>query len=309
MAARGKARIGPYRDEVHAETPEGLQVGEYGYKYRLVDGLVMPPYITPKRYRLSRTIQTRPGDICYTSYPKSGSTWLAYILVLLVNDGEAPQGRTLRDCLHWVESSYTYPREEDELRALPSPRIFKSHMPYQMAFGGDPATCPCRYVYIARNPKDVAVSYYFFEYGKSWSGGYSGPWEQWLELFMTGRVQRGDWFDHVLGWWERRNFENILFLRYEDLCRDFAGEVERLGRFLDHPLSPALLDKIARKTGFDEMVGTEFSNMHEIEEFGEFFRKGSVGSWKEQFTPSQSDAFDELYRRRMAGSGLDFDFD
>ena len=27
----------------------------------------------------------------------------------------------------------------------------------------------------------------------------------------------GSWFDHVLGYWEHRNDDNVLFLKYEDL--------------------------------------------------------------------------------------------
>jgi len=308
MAPPQDFQIGEYRDEIHAEDLDGLKRGEYGYKYRILDGVVMPPYITPRRYQASRTIETRPGDICYTSYPKSGSTWLAYILVLIINKGELPKGTTLRNCLHWVASSWTYPRSPEELEALPSPRVFKSHMPYQMALGGDPASNPCKYVYIARNPKDVAVSYYYFERGKSWSGNYSGPWEHWLDLFRTGRVQRGDWFDHVLGWWRANKAPNILFLKYEDLCHDFINQVDRLARFLDHPLPPNVLGTIREKTSFREMQTTEFSNMHEIREFNGFFRRGQIGSWREQFTPAQSAAFDELYAERMAGTGLDFEF-
>ena len=191
--------IGQYRDETHLEDPDGLMVSEHGYKYRLLEGVVMPPYVTPERFRRSRTIATRAGDICYSSYPKSGSTWLAYLLVLISNQGRLPEDKgTLRDCLHWVESSWTYPRSAEELEALPSPRIFKSHMPYHMALGGDPTSNLCKYVYIARNPKDVAVSYYYFESQKSWSGHYDGSWEHWLGIFEKGQVQRGSWFDHVL---------------------------------------------------------------------------------------------------------------
>jgi hypothetical protein len=56
--------VGEYRDDIHAEEFEGLTVGEQGYKFRLVEGVVMPPYVTPARYKLSRTLSTRPGDIC-----------------------------------------------------------------------------------------------------------------------------------------------------------------------------------------------------------------------------------------------------
>jgi len=302
--------IGEYNDAIHAEVLDDLQVGEHGYKYRILDGLVVPPYVTPSRYRLSRSIETRPGDLCYVSYPKSGSTWLSYVVVLMVHGGEQPEARTLRSCLHWVESSWTYPRSKSDLDALPSPRIFKSHMPYRMALGGDPAKTPCRYIYIARNPKDVAVSYYFFERDKSWSGHYSGSWEHWLQIFLDGKVQRGDWFEHVLSWWRNSSAKNILFLKYEDLVRDSSTSVlARIAKHLGFDLSEAVLESIKQKVAFDEMRQNEFSNMHEIVEFDGFFRKGKIGSWKDQFTPAQSDMFDRVYAERMKGSGLEFDFE
>ncbi len=301
-------KIGSYCDEIHAEVVEDLHIGEYGYKYRMVEGRVMPPYITPGRYTLSRHIATRRGDICYTSFPKSGSTWLANVIYLITHRGETPADRTLRSCLNWVESSWTYPRSVQELDAQPSPRIFKSHMPWDMALGGNPAGNPCKYLYIARNPKDVAVSYFHFESDKQWSGNYNGPWEHWLRMFMEGRVQRGDWFDHVLSWWAFRDAENMLFLHYEDLNRDFRGELNRIAQFLGYSLTQKEHALITHKASFDYMREDRFTNHQEITDLETFFRKGKIGSWRELFTPDQSEAFDRLCAERIAGSGLEFDF-
>ena len=301
--------VGEYQDELHAEVLEDIEIGEYDYKYRMLEGLVMPPYITPERYELSRTIELRPGDVCFTSYPKSGSTWLSQVIYLVINNGETPQDKTLRDCMHWVASSWPYPRSRSELDALPSPRIFKSHMPYHMAVGGNPLESPCKYIYIARNPKDVAVSYYHFESGKKWSGNYSGPWEHWLQLLLDGRVQRGDWFDHVLSWWQHRDADNMLFLKYESMKQDFDAVLDELTQFLGYSLSDDVRDKIKQQTSFDHMKNDDFSNLHEIPELGSFFRKGQVGSWKDRFTVAQSEQFDRVFAERMQGSGLDFDFE
>jgi hypothetical protein len=300
--------VGEYSDEVHAEAPEDLRIGEHGYKYRLVDGRVMPPYITPARYALSRSVRTRPSDICFVSYPKSGSTWLSYIIVLLTGGGD-PSGSTLRGSLHWVESSWTYPRSAEDLERAAAPRIFKSHMPYPMALGGEPAKNPCRYIYIARNPKDVCASYYYFESGKSWSGYYNGGWDHWLDMFVGGRVQRGDWFDHTLSWWEHRHADNILFLKFEDLKLDTRGQLEKIAKFLGVCVSDDQLREVERKIGFTAMQQTEFSGLKDVKEFSKFFRKGEIGSWKEYFTVEQSEAFDRLYKERIGDSGLEFRFE
>lgn len=308
-ASGGVARIGEYRDELHAENLDDIQVDEYGYKYRTIEGVMLPPYVTPDRYAVSRSIETRPNDVCYCSFPKSGSTWLSNVLYLILHNGEVPEGKTLRGCLHWMESSWPYPRSREEVDALPSPRIFKSHMPYHMALAGGPEQSPCKYIYIARNPKDVCVSYFHFESGKAWSGGYSGPWEHWLKLFMEGRVQRGDWFEHVLSWWKRKDADNLLFLKYEDMKRDFDGQLRRIASYLGYQLSEEVIDRIKTATSFSRMKTEQFSNHREIPQLEGFFRKGEIGSWKDQFTVAQSEAFDRLYRERMNGAGLDFEFE
>ena len=42
---------------------------------------------------------------------------------------------------------------------------------------------------------------------------------------------------------------------------------------------------------------------------GSFIRKGQVGDWKNYFTEEQNKRFDSLYAEKMAGSGLEFEFD
>ncbi|WIA42286.1 hypothetical protein OEZ86_008300 [Tetradesmus obliquus] len=302
---------GEYRDEVHAEGDlAGIHTGEYGYKYRTIDSLVLPPYVTPKRLAAAQSVITRADDICYCSFPKSGSTWLANVLHLMLHDGvESDSDMPLRSNLHWMESSWTFPRTQAEVDAMPSPRIFKSHMPHGYALGGGPSKAPCRYIYIARNPKDVAVSYWHFESNQSWSGGYNGPWEHWLQLFLDGKVQRGSWFDHVLSWWHVKDAENMLFVKYEDLKRDFPSQLQRITNFTGHKLSGEAFEHVVNASSFKHMKQSRFANHQTMRGFENFFRKGETGSWKEQFTVAQSEAFDKLYKQRMAGSGLDFDFE
>jgi len=303
-----KSRIAAYDDDYHGEDLTGVSTGDWGYKFRELEGLIVPPYVTPERYQLAREIKLQADDICYGSYPKSGSTWLAHIILLLTNNGNPPADGTLRSHLHWLESSWTYPRSKQRIEALPSPRIFKSHMPYSMALGGEPAKSRGKYIYIARNPKDVAVSYYYFERHKAWSGQYDGSWEHWLEMLLAGKAQRGDWFDHVLSWWEQRVLDNVLFLKYEDLLNNFSTELERMVHFLGFRLDAAALENIQRITAFDVMKKDKFSNMHEIEDFEGFFRRGKIGSWREQFTAGQDQAFSEVIATRLSGTGLEFDY-
>ncbi len=289
------SKIDFYQDELHAENKEDIRIGDFGYKYRILNGLMMPPYVTPERYQVARTMTLRENDVSYCAYPKSGSTWLSNIIYLILHNGEIPEGDTLRNCLHWMESSWPYPRSKTEVERLPSPRIFKSHMPYDMALAGGPSSNQAKYIYIARNPKDVCVSYFHFESDKAWSGHYNGSWEHWFNAFMEGHVQRGSWFDHVLSWWQMRNTENLLFLKYEDLKRDFENQLIKIATFLGYSISPGVVDSIIEKTGFEQMKSIKFSSHQEISDFEGFFRKGEIGSWKAQ--------------SRIKNTGLEFDFE
>ena len=67
--------------------------------------------------------------------------------------------------------------------------------------------------------------------------------------------------------------------------------------------------KIRERTSFDNMKNDSFANMHEINEFKGFFRKGQIGSWKDQFTVAQSEQFDRVCAERLQGTGLEFEFD
>lgn len=42
---------------------------------------------------------------------------------------------------------------------------------------------------------------------------------------------------------------------------------------------------------------------------GKFMRKGIVGDWRNYFTLSQNQLFDETYKKKMADTGLSFEFE
>ncbi len=66
-----------------------------------------------------------------------------------------------------------------------------------------------------------------------------------------------------------------------------------------------ILDKCVQKSALMTM-----RNDKRITSIGgvDHIRKGGTGGWREYFTVQQSEAFDLLYRNKMEGSGLTFDF-
>ena len=160
----------------------------------------------------------------------------------------------------------------------------------------DPVT-PCKYIYVARNPKDCAVS--LFHHMRGFKGfEYSLEWDQHIENFMKvcesvmmflmssptqGIVESSSWFDHVRPWWEHRNDENILFITYESMKADLAGAVRRIAGFIGvTDLTAEEVEKIAHLSTFESMKSDSKTNMmwnaskrKEAEQ--PFMRKGIVG--------------------------------
>ena len=299
-------KISAYDDSFNQSQSEGILETSLGYRYRLIDGVMMPPYVTPECYAQSRSIEIRPGDVCFCSFPKSGSTWLSQIVLLLLHGGTNPDEGTLRQHMIWAATTWPFPKPIEEVNAMPSPRVFKSHMPYSMAVGGEPHRLPSKNIYIARNPKDVCVSYFHFETGKAWAGSLDCGWDEWFELFMAGEIQRGNWFDHVLGWWEYRDADNMLFLKYEDMLFQNEQQIRLVADFLEIDLPTDMLEMVMKHSAFDHMKNNEFANMHEVEQLDTFYRRGKVGTWKEHFSEGQNQRFESLIESRLGGSGLDF---
>ena len=229
--------------------------------------------------------------------------------------GGRDDGKILTESVVWLEEmnpsdpNHYY---QIDLDNMVPPRVFKSHTPYNMLPGGAPHTTPARYVYVARNPKDVLVSYYY--HCLTWkSMQFTGTWDQFYAMYMNSKIPFGSWFDHVLEWWEHKDAENILFLKYEDMKKDLRGTVEAIAKFIGYDLSQDVISSIVTDSTFDNMQKNPTANYswwddRRTPEFVPFLRKGMVGDWRNHFTPQQSEEFDALYSKRMKGSGLDFDF-
>ena len=170
--------------------------------------------------------------------------------------------------------------------------------------GGPPNTTQAKYIYCARNPKDVAVSYYNHALKrKSINVDFDLSWEEYFEYFLRGEVTFGSWWDHVPEWWIHRDEPNVLFLKYEDLKKDLPANVKIIADFLGYRLDEDTIQKIAQATTFDSMKvnSTAWDKKH-------FIRKGVVGDWRNQFTPAQSEALDAIYSNAVEGTGLEMDF-
>ncbi|XP_073674964.1 cytosolic sulfotransferase 3 [Garra rufa] len=138
-----------------------------------------------------------------------------------------------------------------------------------------------------------------------------GDWNTFLQKFMEGKNVFGPWYDHVNGWWEKKQtYSNLLYLFYEDMVEDTGREVERLCSFLGLSTSVEEREKITKGVQFDAMKQNKMTNYSTIPvmdfKISPFMRKGKVGDWKNHFTVAQNEQFDEFYKQKMKNTTVKF---
>ncbi|KAK3715635.1 hypothetical protein QZH41_008080 [Actinostola sp. cb2023] len=283
------------------------------FRCHLIDNVIQLPSVTSEFLEHIKDLPVQAGDVFVDTYPKSGTTWLSEIVWQIYFNGRVdmkPMAERV-PFLEYAKHNHNIKTKQDlhDFYLKHSPRFFKSHLQYHQVPMVDGVT---KYFYVIRNPKDVAVSYYYhYKRFASYEFG-AGLWDEFFEMFIDGGVQFGSWFDHVLGWWAHRDDPNILFLKYEDMKKDLPSAVQQIAEFLGQDLSVEMIQRITEQTSFTAMSGDQERFDHHGEEtiLGiKFVRKGEVGNWRNYFTEEQNRRFDVLYEKKMAGSGLELQFE
>ena len=289
-----------------------LEFMELHDSMHVLNGLVVPKFVKQDVLDKLKELSLRDDDVWIVTYPKAGTTWTQYIVHLIHNGGK-DDGKKISDAVPWIETGgnrdISFSAED-----MTPPRAFKSHMPYERMPCGLPNSTPCKYIYVARNPKDLATSFYH-HYHRTHVTGIE--WKEFFEYFLVGKVEFGDYFDHILSWWAHRDDNNVLFITFEDLKRDPESMVARIATFMGYShLSQEVIKIIAEKTAFDKMRENAAVNYSWKSSKGEsdpkatpFMRQGAVGDWKNQFSVEDSQRLDKIYQDRLSGTGLEFCFD
>lgn len=225
----------------------------------------------------------RPEDVFLASYPRSGSTWLRFMVY------EALTG--LPSDFMSVNSSFRPVGEHFHAPGLlpGGGRLIGTHETYRPTYH--------RAIYLVRDVRDVALSQYLREKQK---GVGSSDFDEYLLGLMTGHKRHGSWGDHVLSWLNSGlSSRDLLVLTYENLRRDPVGEFGRVMCFLAAGRDDETLRKVIENNTVERMRAKEdhlkvasvtkvprhpVSGSHEN---GRFIRKGKIGGWHDEFTEQQ----------------------
>ncbi|XP_056422375.1 amine sulfotransferase-like isoform X2 [Hyla sarda] len=258
-------------------------------------------------------MEIRDGDVFLVTFPKSGTVWTQQILSLIFNEGHRNGTEQIEnlDRMPWIE--YNLNSKNVDVTSRPSPRLFTSHLPHYL-MPRDLKFRMGKIIYVCRNPKDVLVSFYYLY--KMFSNLKSTVnWETFIELFISGRVLGGSWFDHVRGWYTHKEDFNILFVTFEEMKKDLRSAVKKICTFVGVNLDEREIDTVVEKATFKNMKDDPLSNYTFLSEDlvdrnkGNFLRKGIVGDWKNMMTVAQSEMFDKVYKEKMGDLPIKFSWD
>ncbi|XP_048105242.1 sulfotransferase 6B1-like isoform X1 [Alosa alosa] len=269
-------------------------------KLHLFDGILYPVVICPaENMEALRTLKARSDDVVLLSFPKCGFNWMVSLLRKML---VAVKGKSFSSEMP-PQLEFCTPEMQKTIEQEPSPRLLGTHcnmgrLPLLSQSIRDHKT---KMLMVFRNPKDTAVSYFHFMNSNPTLP--STQWDMFFLDFLTGNVPFGSYLDHIEDCSKLVDEPNVMTVIYEDLKeQDLAGNLRRIARFLDVPLTEEQLQAISAKSTFSAMKENAV-NTHG--KFGNvLFRKGEVGDWRNHFSEAQSQQMDEEFNKRLAGTKL-----
>lgn len=168
-----------------------------------------------------RYLEVRRDDTFIVSYPRSGNTWLRFLIANLKHGGIKVDFSNIEKL---VPDIYVSP--ELQLRAMEGPRILKSHEAFDPRYR--------RVIYAVRDPRDVIVSQ-FTTLRRLRSDIVSDSFEKFVERQLAGEFDAwfGSWSANVNSWIHQDKADvDLLIVRYEDIRKDTLDIAGKIASFL-----------------------------------------------------------------------------
>jgi hypothetical protein len=231
----------------------------------------------------------RPTDVFVGSYPRSGSTWLRFMLLEILA-GKASGFANTNEMLPDVG------KHEAGASVLPgSGRLIKTHEPFRAEYR--------KAIYLVRDPRDVALSE--FAYQKA-LGVVQDDFDLYMERFLQAGVNPfGSWVGHATSWMDAADAgrAQILTVNFEELKRKPHEELGRIVDFLDMPEVKARIPAAIENNSVARMKEKEKANPQRASAKGRFIRSGSAGGWRSALTDQQAQLVQQHAGALMARLG------
>jgi len=194
------------------------------------------------------------------SYPKSGTTWMQAIVRGILM-GFHPTAAHISEFTPFLDADATWSKlnngEFSENFRKMEMSCFNTHFLPNMLPWHDGV----KVVYVVRNGRDVATSFFHHlsnqKIGQGESADFVGELEHFLDQWSNGLLPYGLWASHVAEWVRESKLPSrssmILIMKYEDMRLDLEGCILKVATFLGKPLSAEFASELAAKLDFSSM--------------------------------------------------------
>lgn len=232
----------------------------------------------------------RPADVFVASYPRSGNTWLRFMLYEIL----VGQSSTFTNVHQLV------PDIGKQGKALPvlanNGRLIKTHEAYLPLYH--------KAIYLVRDARDVALSE--FAYQKA-LGLAEDNFETYLPRFLRGEVNPfGSWTAHVDSWMDAKDkgYAEVLLVRFDEMRSQPEDSLADMTAFLNVPVERETIRRAVANNSVEKMRDKEKVNPQKASAKGRFIRSGAVGGWRERFTDTQAELVEKYAGNTLTRIGF-----
>lgn len=246
------------------------------------------------------------SNITIVGYPKCGNTWIGYLLSHYLNVpfyDAAIEESVLRGELAREDIRYTYNHDGfrgEHVRSYQEPAVqsvIKTHALPDTLLSDHPRfleqqgyRSPDPHILITRDPRDVAVSYFYYRHFRM--ARVNGRWHTRLPYALREPLMRWRFFDqeaistaqkwsHFSRMWLEHH---PLVIRYEDLLVDAAAEIRRVTEAFGFQYHADCAREAVDYCSFASLRRREDRKFAPGAENERFFRSGRAGGWKSCFS-------------------------
>ena len=228
------------------------------------------------------------NDAFIASYPRSGNTWLRFVLFDVLVSGQSSG---------FDEVNHIIPDVGLHKPAIPllpgEGRLIKTHEPFQKEYR--------KAIYLVRDARDVVLSEFAYQKALGW---IEDDFDMFIHQFVRGEVNPfSAWHEHVPNWIDSplARSSNFLLIKFEEMRRNTEGTVAQVLNFLGVDVEPqvivnAIANNTVKKMQEKEQRSPQLSDTAPKANGAEesrFIRSGSIAGWRNRLTPRQVELIEE----------------
>jgi hypothetical protein len=248
-----------------------------------------------------RSLAVYQDDTFIVSYPRSGNTWTRFLVANLLHPEEPTSFANIERLVPDSEA-----QSSRYLRRIPRPRVIKSHQYFDPRYK--------RVIYVVRDPRDVALSYYDFE-RKYRHIDDAYPLQNYVSDFVSGRLSSADWgtWGENVGSWvsTRRGQKDFLLLRYEDMLENTMLEVAKIAAFFGMEATAERVrgaverSSVQRMRGLEKLQGKDWVSTKNKRPDISFVRTAASGHWISKLPKNSIAEIESAWGPLMAALGYE----